>query len=325
MTDQRPLAAVVSSLSAVTLASVLDQSVDCVKLVGLDGTIQYMNGNGLCAMEVDDLCAIQGQSWADLWPDEARGAILASYEKASAGEAVRFRAFCPTARGTPKWWDVTVSPVSNAGGVHAGFLSISRDVTENQATSEALTIAAAEMKHRLKNTYTMIGGLLHGYARGDAALEAFAGEMAGRLAALSTAQSLFVSDQAPCEVTSLIPALVAPFDSPACPVVIDALPATAVEQGQADAIALVIGELAVNSAKHGALARGGSVHVGSAVEADRLSIRWTERMNGRILNREREGGQGLRLMERIVRARRGSFAIDWRDDGLAVELVFALA
>jgi hypothetical protein len=66
----------VSGLSSVALASVLDQSVDCVKLINLDGNIQYMNGNGLCAMEIDDFCAVEGQPWADLWPDEARQAII---------------------------------------------------------------------------------------------------------------------------------------------------------------------------------------------------------------------------------------------------------
>lgn len=329
MNEQTPIvAAAVSSLSSVTLASVLDQSVDCVKLIGLGGEIQYMNGNGLCAMEMDDFCAVRGQTWADLWPDEARQAILASYDQARTGEAVRFRAYCPTAKGTPRWWDVTVSPVSDAAGAHAGFLSISRDVTENETSREALEIAAAEMKHRLKNTYTMIAGLMHGYARGDAALEGFAGEMSSRLVALSTAQSLFVSDEAPCEVARLIPALVAPFNTPACPIVIDAMPATAVAQGQADAIALVVGELSVNSAKHGAFARGGEVRIATDADGDagakRLSIRWIERIDGPVASHGRSGGQGLRLMERIVRARRGTFAIDWQDDGLTVELVFAL-
>lgn len=75
----------VSRLSSVSLANVVDQSVDCVKLVDLDGTIQYMNGNGLCAMEVDDFCAINGTAWAGLWPEAARLDILASYHKAAGG------------------------------------------------------------------------------------------------------------------------------------------------------------------------------------------------------------------------------------------------
>jgi PAS domain S-box-containing protein len=314
-----------SSLSSVALASVLDQSVDCVKLIGLDGAIRYMNPNGLCAMEVDDFCAIQGQAWADLWPDEARREILASYVAASSGEVVRFRAFCPTAKGTPRWWDVTVSAVTDDAGEHAGYLSISRDMTEHQLAREALEVAAAEMKHRLKNTYMMIASLLVGFARGNPNHEAFAGEMADRLVALSTAQALFLSNDAPREIGNLIPALLAPFSNAACPVVIEPLPAVALEQGQADAIALVVGELSVNSSKHGALAHGGGLHLRSYVEDGAVTIVWTERSNRPVAAHDRTGGQGLRLIERIVKARRGTIGIEWQDAGLAVTLSFRLA
>lgn len=50
----------IRSLPMATLASVLDQSVDCVKILGLDGRLEYMNFNGQCAMEIDDLSAIIG-------------------------------------------------------------------------------------------------------------------------------------------------------------------------------------------------------------------------------------------------------------------------
>ncbi len=110
----------VSGLSALALASVLDQSVDCVKLIGLDGTLQYMNGNGLCAMEVDDFCAIEGQPWASLWPEDSRSSILDSMSTANSGATARFRAFCPTAKGDPRWWDVSVSPVTDVEGRQVG-------------------------------------------------------------------------------------------------------------------------------------------------------------------------------------------------------------
>lgn len=321
-----PLALVsaVGSLSSLSLASVLDQSVDCVKVVGLAGDIQYMNGNGLCAMEIDDFCAIQGEQWSALWPDEARQAIDASYGAAAGGETVRFNAYCPTAKGEPRWWDVSVSMVSDDDGRHAGYLSVSRDVTEHHLAKEALEIAAAEMKHRLKNTYMMVSSLMSGFARGDAAREAFASEMGDRLAALSTAQSLFTSNEASCEIIDLIPALLDPFDNAACPVEIDSLADVTVSQGQADAIALVVGELSVNSAKHGALVHGGEIHVGSRVMDQTLLIEWRERSDVAPSAREREGGQGLRLMDRIVRARRGTIDLVWTDTGLTLRLAFRL-
>ena len=248
-----------AALSAETLAAVLDQSIDCVKLISPDGSIRWVNGNGLCAMEIDDFATVKGRQWADIWPDEAKQAIDMSLGVAKGGQHARFTSFCPTVKGAPRWWDVTVSPVKGVNGEDAGFLAISRDITEAEARREALEIAAAELKHRLKNTYTMVGGLLSGFARGNPDREVFAQEMVSRLASISAAQSLFLTHEAPCKVSTLIPALVKPFEGSGATIEADQLPATLVDQGQADAIALALGELVVNSAKHGALSSNGRV------------------------------------------------------------------
>ena len=94
--------------------------------------------------------------------------------------------------------------------------------------------------------------------------------------------------------------------------------------GQADAIALVLGELAVNSAKHGALTAGGSIHVGADTTDKSCAITWTESSASQVSAHRRPGGQGLALIDRIVTARGGTLAIDWRENGLTVVLRFAL-
>ena len=293
-----------------------------MKLLGLDASVRYMNRNGLCAMEIDDFCSIEGQPWASLWPEGARQSIMRSLADADADGTSRFKAFCPTAKGRPRWWDVAVSAVADIDGTPVGYLAVSRDVTESETSREALEIAAAELKHRLANTYSMISGLLVGFAHGNPNNERFAEDMRDRLAALGRAQSLFVTKEAPCAIVVLIPALLEPFERPACPIVIGTLASTCVDQGQADAIALIMGELAVNSSKHGALAKGGEIHVSSTHETDSTVIRWVESCPQPLQPRAAEGGQGLRLMDRIVRARRGSIEFDWHDAGLTVTLTF---
>ncbi len=269
-----------ASLSAETLASVLAQSIDCVKLLGTDGSVQWMNVNGLCAMEISDFESVRDTEWALLWPREARGQIADGLAKARAGEAARFDAYCPTASGSPKWWNVTISPVSDGDGRAAGFLAISRDVTEIQLAREAIEVVAAELRHRLKNTYTMIGSLLIGFARGTPGCESFARDMQARLISLSAAQSLFSAHDAPCELSALITALVSPFATPGCQMDIARIPQIDVAQPQADAIALVLGEMAVNSAKYGAVAHGGSVSIGTTCSGGQLSITWDENFTG---------------------------------------------
>lgn len=311
-----------AALSAEGLAAILGQSVDCVKLIGLDGSILWMNSNGLCAMEIDDFEQTRGQQWSALWPQDARQTILDALPAAAAGNVVRFDAYCPTAKGAPRWWNVTVSKVKGVEDDDAGYLAISRDISEAEMARQATNIAAAELRHRLKNTYAIIGSLLQGFAKGNPELEQFAREMQARLVSLSTAQALFSTDDVPCELAVLIPALIAPCATPACVVTFGQFCDASLQQGQADAIALVVGELAVNSAKHGAIAAGGAIYVTATSAGDLLDIIWKERSNSRVTAHDRTGGQGLRLIERIVQARHGSLTIAWHNDGLTVTLQF---
>lgn len=307
-----------------TLATLLDQSLDCIKLIGVDGTVQFMNRNGRCAMEVDDFRAIAGRPWPDLWPDESRPLVVAALEQAELGGQVRFDAFCPTAKGSPRWWDVSVSKVRDESGEMLGYLSVSRDVTELHAAKQASDIAAAEMRHRLRNNYAMVGGLLAAFARGTPGREEFVREMRDRLAALGVAQTLFVgTDNAHCNLKALLPTLLEPFSHPHCEISFPDLPDISVGQGQADAIALVLGELAVNATKHGALHAEGEIVVRASLDEAGLAIVWTERSTRRVEAHARSGGQGLRLMERILAARKGNLTIAWQDFGLEATLRFA--
>ena len=109
------VAASFADASGAMLAAILDQSADCIKVISAAGTVEYMNRNGQCAMEIDDFCAVAGQDWTSLWPLDARPTIAQAIATARNGQPSRFEAFCPTAKGTPRWWDVSVSPLRRPG------------------------------------------------------------------------------------------------------------------------------------------------------------------------------------------------------------------
>lgn len=98
--DPRATAIVSKALSNDTLATLLDQSLDCIKLIGMDGTVQYMNGNGLCAMEIDDAAMILGRDWESLWPSEARPRIVEALEGQD-GRGRSLRRLLPDCKGQP--------------------------------------------------------------------------------------------------------------------------------------------------------------------------------------------------------------------------------
>ncbi|MEL6750972.1 MAG: PAS domain-containing protein [Pseudomonadota bacterium] len=187
-------------LDASFLKSILDSSMDCIKVVSVDGTLTYMNENGMCAMEIDDFTMVGGKKWYDLWPESAKGEIMDSITTAAKGTPSRFEAFCPTAKGTPRWWEVTVSPMREADGKVRSMVSISRDVTDrvqsfnrikmHEMEMQALIVEQAEalheqkidlesrdvmlqeIDHRMKNSLSMLNSLLRMEARNASSPEA---------------------------------------------------------------------------------------------------------------------------------------------------------
>ncbi|WP_081925875.1 PAS domain-containing protein [Massilia sp. LC238] len=118
-------------------------SVDCVKVIDLEGRLVRMNRNGQSIMEIVDFDDVQGATWIDFWPEEARALVRAEMEKAYQGGTGHFSAFCPTAAGTPKYWDVHITPIRSKGRLE-GLLSVSRDITAHQQTIDALNRTLAD-------------------------------------------------------------------------------------------------------------------------------------------------------------------------------------
>ena len=117
--------------------SLMDATPDCVKVLDLEGRLLYINTPGLCAMEIDDFSMVCGQEWEAAWPMAAWGDIHQSLKTARAGKLTSFQAYCPTAKGTPKWWEVTVSPVRDTpDGQIVRLLAMSRDISEHKKAEE---------------------------------------------------------------------------------------------------------------------------------------------------------------------------------------------
>ena len=109
--------------------SILEASADCIMVVDLDGGLELVNAPGLSALEIQDFEKYRGSDWIMLWPQESRTTVRAAISEARSGKSGRFSAYCPTAKGTPKWWDVVVSPILNEEGELKKLLAISRDIT----------------------------------------------------------------------------------------------------------------------------------------------------------------------------------------------------
>ena len=143
----------------------LDSSPDCIKVLNLDGQLLYMNTGGLCLLEIDDIAPYLNAEWLCFWDGDYRQQAEQAFAAAASGEVYLFRGYCPTAKGTPKWWEVIVSPILDASGLVERVLAISRDITDRQQAEierdrlfeqEQAARAEAERANRIKDEFLTV-------------------------------------------------------------------------------------------------------------------------------------------------------------------------
>ena len=141
------LTSVVASLreSEEFLRRLLASSDDCIKLLDLDGRLQFISANGQAVLGIEDVSQFIGADWTGWWGAD-RDAARAAIAQARAGGRGQFEAFAQTMDGTPKWWNVVVTPILGAGGAPERLLASSRDITSRRRDAEALARSEASLQ-----------------------------------------------------------------------------------------------------------------------------------------------------------------------------------
>jgi len=111
--------------------SALESSPDCVKILDLDGRLQFINRNGADLLRVRDPAALLGRSWIGLWAEPERAVVSRALD-AARRELQRFTAPARTCTGELRHFDVVLSPLRNDIGDCIAILVTSRDVTERE-------------------------------------------------------------------------------------------------------------------------------------------------------------------------------------------------
>ncbi|WP_169817013.1 PAS domain-containing protein [Paraurantiacibacter namhicola] len=312
----------------------LDQSTDCVKLVNLDGYLEYMNANGRAAMEIDDFSGVAGTALTSLWPASSAKRLSLAIERASKGDKDRFEAFCPTAKGNDRWWDVSVSPVRNDGEVSRILIS-SRDVTDRHlAERDSETrreadisarqdrIVAGELAHKARNQIAVITALTRLTLRGDPALEDGAKRLIERITHLGLAINALVGTEGKSArlLEDIVSAVLGDGDGSG-PVMIGAIPPLSLTENDVRTMALVLGELHSNALKHGALSHeGGSLVLYFDPVPGGVRMRWKE--TGMADCREpSQLGTGSDLIRRMTMGQPKAGTFEWEPDGLYFEMI----
>lgn len=196
---------------------------------------------------------------------------------------------------------------------------------------EEQELLAKEMSHRLKNVFAMTDGLIQSSARQASSAAELAKSLSGRIHALAAAHGLVQrrarSLQSQVRETSLeelLRLILSAHDTGGPDRGRFSLTGDPVTCGEhaANAIALVVHELATNAAKYGALSvPQGHVKIWWSLSTDALVLMWTEQGGPPISAAPSRVGFGSTLMQRTVeRQFHGELGLSWHPEGLAVTI-----
>ena len=106
-----------------------ETSEDCVKVVDTEGILMSFNNNGLKVMEIDNERDVIGKSWLSFWKGDLKAPAEKAFKTALTGIPSRFEGYCPTFKGSMKYWEVSIVPLMNTDGSVQSLLVTSRDTT----------------------------------------------------------------------------------------------------------------------------------------------------------------------------------------------------
>jgi PAS domain S-box-containing protein len=120
------------------LRTIIETEPECVKVLGMDGSLLEMNPAGLSMIEADSLEQVRGKSVYDYIVPEYRGAFVSLTERVLRGGSGTLEFEFVGLKGTRRWLDTHAVPLRDAGGGISGLLAITRDITERKLAEAAL-------------------------------------------------------------------------------------------------------------------------------------------------------------------------------------------
>ena len=122
--------------------SLLDSSADCIAVLTATGDVAFLNKAGLRQLHLPDDGAWQRMPFPALWPDHGAAATAAMQVAMSGGEG-RFDASHDDAERLRRWWDVIVTPATDADGRVTRLIATARDVTRQRLADEERQVLLA--------------------------------------------------------------------------------------------------------------------------------------------------------------------------------------
>ena len=303
-----------------SLASIVESSDDAIVSKNLDGVITSWNRG---AERVFGYVAEEaiGQPITIVIPQVRRDEEREILARIRRGERIdHFETVRQRKQGGLIVVSLTVSPVKDAEGRIVGASKIARDITEQKRSQEQIVTLAREAEHRSKNLLATVQATVK-LSQSDTPA-GLKDAIEGRLRALANVHSLFVETRwTGAELSKIATQELAPYSQMGERHVLIEGPQVLLPANIAQAIAVILHELATNAAKYGALSvPNGQIDLKWSRAADgRLLLRWRE-MDGPAVQTPSRQGFGKRIIEQMIRQLNGEARFDWRAEGLVCEI-----
>jgi PAS domain S-box-containing protein len=262
--------------------------------------------------------------WADD-PAQARAIIENDRAVMASGETRDVDEVFTTPAGDTRHYRSVKSPLRDAEGQIIGLVGVTSDVTTRRQAEERERLLAREVDHRAKNLLAVVQSIVQLTRAED--IGGFTRSLSGRIQSLARAHSLLAASRwEGADLNQLMTEELAPFAARGSGRVAISGPAIKLRPEAAQALGLVIHELATNAAKYGALSgEAGQVSIdwsmAAGSEAPRLCINWRERGGPAVVGAPTRRGFGSTVMRASVeRQLKGKVRLDWEPDGLSCEL-----
>ena len=302
------------------LASIVESSDDAIVSKNLDGIITSWNKGAERVFGYSASEAI-GQPITLVIPEDRQSEEREIIMRIRRGERIdHFETVRQRKHGSLIVVSLTVSPVKDANGKIVGASKIARDITEQKRNQEHISVLAREAEHRSKNVLSNAQAIVN-LSQSDTS-EGLKSVIGGRIRAMSNVHSLFVETRwTGAELSAIATQELAPYlDEHGVRVRMEG-PETLLKPDVAQAVAVILHELATNAAKYGALsgAKGQIKLMWSRTEDGQLTLRWTELAGPSVTVPERQGF-GSRLIQQTISQLGGKTRFDWSSEGLVCEI-----
>ncbi|TCD05497.1 PAS domain-containing protein [Erythrobacteraceae bacterium CFH 75059] len=237
--------------------------------------------------------------------------------------------------GTTFWNALHLGPIYDRDGRLLYYFGSQWDVTDvHTARAEQMHAKAMsrEVSHRMKNMFSVIGGIVSVTGRSMGA-QSVASRINERIQALGRAYEHTLDEAAfgTIEVGQAIRAVLRPYDPEDCRIVFKGN-GVRTDPNIVSVVGLTLHELATNATKYGALSGDcGQVSVDWRHEGDRhgrqnLVIEWCERGGPPVEapGGGAGGGTGFDIVETLLRVAKGTLDRNWDPGGLVARVVIPI-